>query len=108
MDIKSTERYLKKFQLLVDSCYSVEAVYQMDIAPSNQDNPLHGYFWREGAFNGAFFYFLRSLEGAEYEIHRSIMEQVKAGPARDGHLVPKDYIDVARAFLTDLGYSVRP
>ena len=108
MESNSLEGYRKKLQLLVDSIHGIEMVYRKDIAPSNKEDPLHGFFWREGAFNGAYVYFLRSLEGAESEIHRSIMEQVKAGPARDGHLVPKDYIDVARAFLTDLGYSVGP
>ena len=103
----SIESYVKKFGKLLECCIYVEDILRTDIRPRNKERPLNNLFWRQGAMNGVFIFFLRLLMSEEHKISGLVFNKVeKEGGGGDQPVDVQNYIEAAVAVLDDLGYHI--
>lgn len=107
MEKEIFDSFLGKFSNFVDTCSAIETMFQREIGPRNSDDPMKGAFWRKGALNGAFVYFLRTLEKAEGEINAMIMMTMICDHGGvEGDMDPYEYIETAVDVFDELGYPI--
>lgn len=98
--------YIEKLNHLVESCLCANRIFDHDIKPKNQDDPNLGIFWKNGAFSGAFVYFLLAQTEEEKAISELVFGETMGDISAEAPIQVMDYINAALELLNSLGYSV--